>query len=160
MLSEMLLTIVKLHPSLKSRAEGLEMRQDFFEPPIIIYQSKPGSELCNICGNRGIIDGPNFLFSWMQSFFVYLVAKVIDSRLEEFTFTEFSFKVTVNVFWVKISIFQFRHILLAELSRHTMIPCLKLTEVSKMEETSCKRRFHECSIKVVIWGLQDPYLNA
>ena len=42
-----------------------------------------------------------------------------------------AFKVTVNVFWVKISIFQFFHILLAELSRHTMIPCLKPTEALK-----------------------------
>ena len=52
-------------------------------------------------------------------------------------------KVTVNVFCVKISIFRFLHILLAELSRHTMIHCLKLTEVLKMEEISCKRRFPE-----------------
>ena len=49
-------------------------------------------------------------------------------------------KVTVNVFWVKISISRLFHILLAELSRHTMIPCLKPTEVLKMEEISCKRR--------------------
>ena len=55
-------------------------------------------------------------------------------------FTVKPFKVTVNVFWVKISIFQFFHILLAELSRHTMIPCLKPTEVLKMEEISYKRR--------------------
>ena len=50
-------------------------------------------------------------------------------------------KVMVNVFWVKISIFQVRHILLAELSRHTMIPCLKLTKVFEIEEISSKRRF-------------------
>ena len=49
-------------------------------------------------------------------------------------------KVTVNVFWVKISIFRFFRILLAELSRHTVIPCLKPAEVLKMEEISCKRR--------------------
>ena len=49
-------------------------------------------------------------------------------------FTQAAIKVTVNVFWVKISIFRFRHILLAELSRRTMIPCLKPTVVSKMEE--------------------------
>ena len=50
-------------------------------------------------------------------------------------------KVTVNVLWVKISIFRFLHILLAELSRQTVIHCLKLTKVSKMEEISCKRKF-------------------
>ena len=51
------------------------------------------------------------------------------------------FKVTVNVFWVKISIFRFCHIPLAELSRHKMIPCLKPTETLKMEEISFKRSF-------------------
>ena len=65
-------------------------------------------------------------------------------------------KVTVNVFWVKISIFQFFQILLAELSRHTMIPCLKPTEVLKMEEISCKRRlpqFHNQSFLFVVFKI-------
>ena len=50
------------------------------------------------------------------------------------TSTVLHLKVTVNIF-------RFLHILLAELSRHTMIHCLKLTKVLKMEEISCKRRF-------------------
>ena len=56
------------------------------------------------------------------------------------TYVPNAIKVTVNVFWAKISIFRFLHILLAELSRHTMIHGIKLTEVLKMEEISCKRR--------------------
>ena len=83
-----------------------------------------------------------------------------DNELEAACCFERSFKVTVNVFWVKISTFRFPHVLLAELSRHTMIHCLKLTEVLKMEEISCKRRFPEFLIKGFVCGLQNPYLNA
>ena len=50
------------------------------------------------------------------------------------------FKVTVNVFWVKIYIFRLRHILLAELSRHTIIPCLKPTEILRMEESLTEQK--------------------
>ena len=69
-------------------------------------------------------------------------------------------KVTVNVFWVKISIFRFLHNLLAELSRHTMIPCLKLTEVLKIEKFHVSECFHNFLTKVFVWDLQNPYLDA
>ena len=70
-----------------------------------------------------------------------IVETHLDSTVDEskLDLTGYSFlKVTVNVFWMKLSIFRFFHIPLAELSRHTMIPCLKPTEVLKMEEISCK----------------------
>ena len=44
-------------------------------------------------------------------------------------FIRFKIKVTVNVFWMKISICRFLNFLVAELSRYTTIPYLKLTEV-------------------------------
>ena len=58
-------------------------------------------------------------------------------------------KVVVNVFWIKTSIFQFLQILVARLSRHTMISCLKLTEVLKMAKNPVEEGFHNFLIKVL-----------
>ena len=47
---------------------------------------------------------------------------------------------TLNIFWMEISIFLSLHWSSCIL-RSTVIPCLKLTEILRMEEIPCKRRF-------------------